>query len=185
MSGGGDWLSRWRVRLGYPLAVLVLWFARPTLESIGWGAAIGTVGLLVRGLAAGHLQKHEELATAGPYGYTRNPLYLGSAILAVAFTVACRSWAAAILVVAYFSVFYAAVMRHEELELRKQYGAVFEQYAARVPLFFPAWKKAAESGASGRSFSWQQYARNREYQAAIGFVLVLVVLFLLRHWRGG
>lgn len=185
MSRSGDGFTRWRVPVGYPLAIGVLWLARPTLESIALGAAIGALGLLVRGLAAGHLQKHEQLATAGPYGYTRNPLYLGSAILAGGFAVACRSWAAAILVVAYFSVFYAAVMRREELELRKQYGAAFEQYAARVPLFFPAWKKAVESAASGRGFSWQQYARNREYQAAIGFALVLAVLFLLRQWRGG
>jgi protein-S-isoprenylcysteine O-methyltransferase Ste14 len=110
-------------------------------------------------------------------------LYLGSAILAGAFAAACRSWPAAVLVAVYFGVFYIAVMRREERELRKQYGAAFEAYAARVPLFFPVFPKTAEPAASVRNFSWQQYARNREYQAAIGLVLVLAVLYLLRYWQ--
>lgn len=183
MSGSGEGFARWRVRVGYPLALVVFWLAKPTLKSIAWGAAIGAVGLLVRGLTAGHLRKHEALATTGPYAYTRNPLYLGSAILAGGLAVACRSWPAAALVAVYFSVFYIAVMRREERELRKQYGAAFEEYAARVPLFFPVLRKAAEPAASVRRFSWQQYARNREYQAAIGLVLVLAVLSLLRYWQ--
>ena len=181
MNGTGGGFTRWRVRMGYPLAIVVLWLARPTLESIVWGAAVGATGLLVRGRAAGHLQKHEELATAGPYAYTRNPLYLGSAILAAGFAAACRSWPAAALVAAYFGVFYIAVMRREENELRKQYGPTFEEYATRVPLFFPAMKKMAESTPGARGFSWHRYVQNREYQAAIGFVLVLAVLYLLRY----
>lgn len=183
MSGSGDGFTRWRVRVGYPLAIVVLGLARPAPESIALGAAIGAVGLLVRGLAAGYLQKQEALAMTGPYAYTRNPLYLGSAILAAGFAAACRSWLAAVLVAAYFGVFYIAVMRREEQELRTQYGATFEQYAGRVPLFFPAMKKMTEPTAGARGFSWQQYARNREYQAAIGFALVLVLLCLLRYWQ--
>ena len=180
---GGDGFTRWRVRVGYALAIVVFWLARPTLDSIALGAAIGAAGLLVRGLAAGYLRKREALATAGPYAYTRNPLYVGSAILAGGFAVACRSWPAAALVSVYFSVFYIAVMRREEQELRRQYGAAFEEYAARVPLFFPVSWKTAGTGEGARSFSWQQYARNREYQAAIGLVLVVGLLFILRHWQ--
>ena len=50
------------------------------------------LGLVIRALASGHLQKNEQLATAGPYAYTRNPLYLGSLILAIGFALASRSW---------------------------------------------------------------------------------------------
>lgn len=183
MSGSGEGFTRWRVRVGYLLALVVFWLARPTVRSIAWGAAVGAVGLLLRGLAAGYLQKHAALTSTGPYAYTRNPLYLGSAILAAGFAVACDSWPAAALIAAYFGVFYIAVMRREEHELRQQYGATFEQYAARVPPFFPVWKKTTESKARRWGFSWQHYVRNREYQAAIGLVLVLGLLFLLRHWQ--
>jgi len=175
MSSARELAMRWRVRLGYPLAVLCLWLAHPTWLSLVCGGAIGLAGLLVRGAAAGHLRKHEELATSGPYAFTRNPLYFGSALLAAGFLVAGRSWIAALLVAIYFAVFYGAVMRGEESELRARYGTAFEGYAARVPLFWPRLKGGRASAAG---FSWASYRRNREYQAALGFAAVLVFLVL-------
>ncbi len=58
------------------------------------GAVIAAFGLIVRGAAAGYLRKDQQLATGGPYSRTRNPLYLGSALLAAGFIVAGHSvWA--------------------------------------------------------------------------------------------
>ena len=82
---------RWRVRVGYPVAVLYWVLARPTLRSIVFGIALGAFGLAIRALAAGHLWKDQELAVTGPYASTRNPLYLGSALLAAAFAIAGNS----------------------------------------------------------------------------------------------
>jgi hypothetical protein len=48
-------------------------------------------GILLRALASGYVKKNEELTTSGPYAYTRNPLYLGSLIMAVGFAIAARS----------------------------------------------------------------------------------------------
>ena len=83
----GAFFARWRVRLGYPLAILVLVFARPTPQSILYGALVGGIGLFVRAMAAGHLHKQLVLTVTGPYAHTRNPLYLGSALLALAVVV--------------------------------------------------------------------------------------------------
>ena len=82
---------RWRVRLGYPVAVIFCVLARSTPRSIVIGGIVAAFGLLVRGAASGHLHKDEELATTGPYATTRNPLYLGSAFLSVGFIVAGNS----------------------------------------------------------------------------------------------
>jgi len=82
---------RWRVRLGYPLAVAVLFFARPQPRSILYGGLVGLVGLALRAWAAGYLHKQEVLTVTGPYAYTRNPLYLGSAVLALGVAIATRS----------------------------------------------------------------------------------------------
>ena len=180
----GDLLARWRVRLGYPLAMVVFWLARPTARSLVWGGIIGIAGLLVRGLAAGFLKKQETLTIAGPYSYTRNPLYLGSAALAAGFAAACHSWYAAAVVAAYFACFYPPVMRREERELQARYGTSFDDYAARVPLFFPGFTPVRFADAKDQAFSWKQYAKNREYQAAAGFILVFGVLYLLMRWRG-
>ena len=109
---------RWRVRIGYPVAVLYWLLAKPTHHWIAMGAAVAGFGILIRAIAAGHLSKDRELATAGPYARTRNPLYLGSAFLAAGFAIAGHSWWAGSLIVIYFAVFYYAVMRNEEQDLR-------------------------------------------------------------------
>jgi protein-S-isoprenylcysteine O-methyltransferase Ste14 len=181
MIAGSAFFVRWRVRLGYPLALAVLWFARPTPRSIVIGAAVGLIGLWLRAYAAGYLQKHEILTLTGPYTHTRNPLYLGSAILAVGAAVATHSWVSSVLLGVYFTIFYPVVMRREEAELREHYGARFEEYARAVPLFIPRVSAAKLPGNSVGAFSLARYKKNREYQAAIGFLLLLGLLFLM--WR--
>src|SRR5260370_37950206 len=103
MSSAGNFLVRWRVRLGYPLAIAVLAFSRPTPHSILFGALVGVAGLCLRAYAAGYLHKQEVLSVTGPYAYTRNPLYLGSAILAFGAGIAMRSWISAFILVIYFA----------------------------------------------------------------------------------
>ena len=173
--------ARWRVRLGYPLAIVVLVLAHPTPKSIAIGGLIGLIGLWLRGLAAGHLHKQEMLTVSGPYAYTRNPLYFGSAILTAGAAVAMNSWIAAVLLLAYFAVFYSVVMRKEEGELRFHHGTAFEEYAKAVPLFFPRVTAAKVGLGVERTFSLAQYKKNREFRAAIGFLLLLVLLVI--EWR--
>jgi len=177
----GAFFARWRVRLGYPLAILVLVFARPTPQSILYGALVGAIGLLVRAMAAGHLHKQLVLTVTGPYAYTRNPLYLGSAILALGVAIAIHSWISAAILLGYFALFYSIVMRREENELRSHHGAAFEAYVRAVPLFFPRFTPANLPGSREGAFSVAQYQKNREYRSAIGFLLLLAVLLLI--WR--
>ncbi len=180
----GEIWMRWRVRAGYPVALACWLLARPTAESLLVGAGLAGLGLLLRGAAAGYLRKGERLATSGPYAFTRNPLYLGSALLAAGFAVASHSWIAAAILAAYFALFYSAVMRREEQELRVRYGATFDDYAARVPLFWPRWTSTTKSSiAGGTAFSWAVYRRNREYQALLGFLAGLALLWL-EYLRG-
>jgi protein-S-isoprenylcysteine O-methyltransferase Ste14 len=175
------WL-RWRARLGFPLAAICLWLARPSEESILAGAAVAVVGLAVRAAAAGHLRKGETVAMSGPYARTRNPLYFGSGLLAAGFAVASRSWAVAALVTTFYVAIYPYLMRREEGELRARFGSAFDDYARRVPLFWPLLR--ARGGDSGTQFSWVRYANNREYQAAIGTAALLLGLWALSIWRG-
>lgn len=140
---------------------------------------LGLVGLLVRARAAGYLHKQELLTVTGPYAYTRNPLYFGSSVLAVAAAVASHSWISAAIVCGYFASVYFFVMRREEGELRSRYGAAFDEFAHAVPLFFPRPTPARLSFSSAGSFSSAQYRKNHEYQAALGFVFLLALLFLI------
>jgi protein-S-isoprenylcysteine O-methyltransferase Ste14 len=180
-----DFFARWRVRIGYILAILVLWLARPAPGWILAGGVIGLFGLLIRGYAAGYLHKQEVLTVAGPYAYTRNPLYFGSSILTLGAVIAMRSvWSAALLLI-YFALVYSFVMRREEMELRVKHGAAFDAYAARVPLFFPRFFVAnAEEQSGTAAFSWARYKKNHEYEAAVGFLVLLVALVVIWRLRG-
>jgi protein-S-isoprenylcysteine O-methyltransferase Ste14 len=179
MSAAANFFMRWRVRLGYPLAIVALAFSRPTPRSILLGALIGVAGLCLRAYAAGYLHKQEVLTVTGPYAYTRNPLYLGSAILAFGAGIAMRSWISACILIIYFAVFYRAVMQREAKELHLRHGASFEEYARTVPLFLPRLTAAKLSGDSAGSFSFAQYRKNHEWQAAAGFLFLLFVLVVI------
>lgn len=172
---------RWRVRTGYPVAVLFLLLASPAPKAILIGSVVAFGGLTIRGYASGYLRKDRELATSGPYAHTRNPLYLGSAILASGFVIAGHSIWAGLLIAAYFTIFYYAVMRNEEEDLRKRFGTAFDEYAARVPLFFPALITRSTNGAS--AFLWDQYSRNREYKALVGTLLGIGVMWARMYIR--
>jgi len=140
------------------------------------GVGIAIVGLLLRGYAAGHLRKHKQLAISGPYAFTRNPLYLGSLILAAGFSVASHSRISTLLLAAYFGIFYPVVIRREQGELKTLYGAAFEEYALKVPAF---WPRLSPAVVSTEHFSWLLYKQNREYEAAIGLVVAMAILGLM------
>ena len=184
MSGAAKWIARWRVRLGYLLAIAVLFFARPNPKSVAVGATIGIVGLWLRAYAAGYLKKQEVLTTTGPYAYTRNPLYLGSAVLAAGAAWAMHSWISAAILGVYFTIVYYVVMRREESELRGHFCEAFDVYARRVPLFFPRLIPARIEGSSAGAFSFAQYRKNHEYQAALGFIFLLCFLLVIWRLRG-
>lgn len=176
-----DFFARWRVRLGYLLAILLLVLARPTPQAILIGGLIGLFGLAIRAYAAGYLHKQEILTTTGPYAYTRNPLYFGSSFLALGAAISVHSWVGGVLLLTYFALVYTFVMRREERELRAQHPLEFDAYALAVPLFLPRFSRNSRAGASPLTFSWPQYKKNHEYEAALGFLLLLLALAVI--WR--
>ena len=165
---------RIRVPLGFAFAVLFFWLARPAVKSIFLGACLIVPGLVIRGLASGHLQKNQQLATGGPYAYTRNPLYLGSLILAVGFAVAARSWWIAGGIVLMFFAIYLPVIRAEEVFLRERFPQ-FEDYARDVPSLFPRMSAFAKPNGE---FSWDLYWKHREYNATLGSVAIMAALLV-------
>ncbi len=169
---------RIRVPLGFLFAAVYLWLAHPSVRSIIIGVCIATLGLLVRALASGHVQKNEQLAMSGPYAYTRNPLYLGSLIIACGFAVASRSWFVAGIAAVMLFAIYIPVIRSEEDFLRTRF-AEFDDYCRNVPRLFP--KLKANQGSAG-SFSAHLYCKHREYNAALGAVLMTVALIVKILW---
>jgi protein-S-isoprenylcysteine O-methyltransferase Ste14 len=177
-------MARWsaiarriRVPLGFVFAILYLWLAKPTAGSMLIGTTLIIPGLAIRALASGHLQKNERLATGGPYAYTRNPLYLGSLILAIGFALAARSWWIGGGIVLLFFVIYLPVIRSEETFLRERFPE-FDEYAREVPSLFP---RLTRFGKRSGEFSWDLYWKHREYNATVGAAAIMAVL-LAKLW---
>jgi len=172
---------RIRVPLGFLFAAFYLWRARPDWLSLVAGGAVVGGGLFVRAMASGHVKKNEQLASTGPYAYCRNPLYLGSIIVAIGFAIAARDvWVAAGIAIL-FVVIYVPVMRSEEAFLR-QHFMEFENYASRVPRLLPKtlWFAGLTSG-----FSRELYRQHREYNAFIGAAAMLAALVVKMLWFPG
>jgi protein-S-isoprenylcysteine O-methyltransferase Ste14 len=167
-------MQRWRVPLGFVCGALFLFFARPTMWTLIVGGGVAVPGLALRAWASGHLRKNEALAVTGPYAYTRNPLYLGSFLMGLGFTIAAgQIWLVIVFIVMILGI-YLPVMRVESATLADLFGKKYLRYAKEVPLLLP--KLSPYSRATAGSFDRSLYLRYREYRASIGTIIAWAVL---------
>jgi protein-S-isoprenylcysteine O-methyltransferase Ste14 len=176
-SGWSKVARRIRVPMGFVFAAVFLWLARPGWEWLGLSLLLVVPGLWLRGYAAGYVKKNAEVTVTGPYAYTRNPLYLGSMLIAFGFALAARSVWIALALAVLFAVIYIPVIRSEEEYLRSQFAA-YEAYAARVPRLIPRLRAEPHGKDEGGGFSAGLYRKHREYNALIGAAAIYAVLML-------
>ncbi len=177
MSGGWNRIAkRIRVPLGFAFAIFFLWMARPSLLFIALSLLLVVPGVCLRAYASGYVKKNAELTMTGPYAYTRNPLYLGSMLIAFGFALASRSPWIAIALAALFAVIYVPVISGEEQFLRAKFPE-FDAYASRVPRLLPRIGRPAPQDGGG-GFSAALYQKHREYNALIGAVAIYAALVL-------
>ena len=175
---------RVRVPLGFATAAVFLVFARPTPRSLALSLAGVLPGLALRAYAAGYVKKNAELTRTGPYAHTRNPLYLGSMLIAFGFAMAAgRLWLAVLLLALFLAIYYPTILS-EEAYLRGAF-ADFDGYAQRVPRLLPRWTPARFPGTTpvgGRSFSRERYLHHREYNSLMGSAALYAALLLRFLW---
>ncbi|MGD1106777.1 MAG: isoprenylcysteine carboxylmethyltransferase family protein [Terracidiphilus sp.] len=186
---------RIRVPLGFlTAAVYLVEVVRrpPHPPVIAWSLALVLPGLALRAAASGTVKKNQELTVTGPYAYTRNPLYLGSTLIAGGFAVALLSWPVALLLAAGFAAIYVPVIASEERFLRATFPK-FDGYCRSVPRFIPRLTPAklqrgsdlpvvsqpVTQTATG-GFSFALYLQHREYNSALGAALLYLSLLYLR-----
>jgi protein-S-isoprenylcysteine O-methyltransferase Ste14 len=184
-----DFIARWqrvarriRVPLGFLTAALYLFELirrAPHPAAVAWSLALVLPGLWLRAYAAGYVKKNRELTVTGPYAHTRNPLYLGSMLIAAGFAVALLSWPVALVLAFGFAAIYVPVIASEERFLRATFPG-FDDYCRQVPRLIPRLTPAAHPGAEKGSFSFSLYIQHREYNAAMGALLLYLSLLLLR-----
>ena len=186
-----DWIANWqriarriRVPLGFLTAGLYLFELTrraPRPDAVAWSLLLVLPGLWLRAYASGYVKKNRELTQTGPYAHTRNPLYLGSILMAAGFAVALLSWPVALVLAIMFAVIYIPTIASEERFLRATFPE-FPDYCRRVPRLFPRLTPSNPSGNDGPhgAFALSLYLKHREYNAAIGTALLYLCLLLLR-----
>ena len=158
--------ARLRVTLGFPVAAVAFYLARPTWTWVGVGALVAALGEGLRVWAAGHLEKGREITRSGPYRLTRHPLYVGSAVIGVGFVIASASLVVTLIVLGYLAVMLLAAARLEEATLRDRFGEQYDQYVAGA------------LRAPQRSFTVSRAVANGEHHALLGFMAALAILGL-------
>ncbi|HXS97204.1 MAG TPA: isoprenylcysteine carboxylmethyltransferase family protein [Candidatus Limnocylindrales bacterium] len=171
-----DRVAKLRVPGGFLLVVVFAWLAHPTTESFCIGVPVSLVGLALRAWSAGCLAKNQQLATGGPYAYVRNPLYIGTLLVAAGLVIAARNGWLGLLFAAVFGLIYLPVIQLEEQHLRSLFPD-YASYSASVPALIP--KLRAIPQKNPQPFRGSLYLKNQEYQAGAGFAAGM--LFLL--WK--
>ena len=157
-------LARLRVPLGFVSAIVVMWLATPTWQTLAWGLPIAALGEALRIWAAGHLEKSREVTRSGPYRWLRHPLYVGSSLMAAGLAIAAGSLVVAAIVAIYMTTTITAAILTENAFLRQAFGADYAAWqAGRMPSVM-------------RRFSLDRAVRNREYRALAGFLLIAALL---------
>jgi len=171
----GQFVRRHRRNIGIPLVLASLILARFEWRYLWVSMSLIELGEIIRIWAAGHLRKEQIVTTGGPYRRIRNPLYLGSFLIATGFCVIAGSLLIWIFMIAYFLFCYIPVIRFEENVLREKFGAAYSQYAAIVPAFYPGMRLFPDPWTN---FSWLQVWRNKEYNAVLGILLMYAFLIV-------
>jgi protein-S-isoprenylcysteine O-methyltransferase Ste14 len=155
-----------------------------TREYPHWpGVVLCGIGAFIRFWASGWLKKDHELATQGPYALVRNPLYLGTFLMAVGILWAVQLWVLLAITAGFFLSVYHFVILDEETKLRKLFPQTFDSYCQKTPRVIPSPYSIVRAFRSkGEQFSWSLASKNKAFEAILSFVglvgFTAVVAFL-------
>jgi protein-S-isoprenylcysteine O-methyltransferase Ste14 len=197
----GSWFFRWRsyVLLSFaPLALMVITQPEPIEAKFGHIAdtlfesaciALAFLGLAIRAYVVGHVpartsgrntakQIADTLNTTGLYSLTRNPLYLGNAVIYMAVAFFLQNVWFAVLMLLFLIIYLERIIATEEKFLAAKFGDQYRNWADVVPAFFPrltGWR------APELAFSFRNVLR-REYSGLFAIVAVFFVLDQSREY---
>jgi protein-S-isoprenylcysteine O-methyltransferase Ste14 len=144
----------------------------PTLP----GIALCFVGATLRFWASGYLRKDRRPAVGGPYAQVRNPLYLGTYLMALGTAWAAGSYALLATATVLFAAIYHFIILDEENKLDRLFGDPYREYRRLVPRFLPRpWPASGEAlrqvnpELAHHAFDWKLAMANKAYEAYASF----------------
>lgn len=175
-------VKKHRTKVSGILAVLFLLLARPTPRSLILGLPIVGIGEAIRIWSSGYIKKSSVLTVTGPYSLSRNPLYVGSFILASGFVTAMGDLRLAAVFFLFFVFVYWFTVRWEEGKLARVFPGQWKDYVDHVPRFLPLMRLPLYKAGQ---FSWAQVRRNQEHANAGVVLVVYLILWAKALFWGG
>lgn len=173
------WLmGRTRIATAWVFAVLLVLTARemPSLP----GIIVCFLGATLRYWASGYLRKDARPAVGGPYAWVRNPLYLGTYVMAVGTALSTGNVYLLVGLSLTFAFLYNTIIGDEETKLREIFGAPYALYCSLVPRLFPRpWPAKRERllevnpEPTHHVFSRELAAKNKAHEAYVTFVALI------------
>lgn len=119
-----------------PLPKLPVFFSRVAglmLGGVGLGLALGSVALFRQaGTNVAPIKPSTTLVKAGPYRFTRNPMYVGLSFLYLGLGLWRQVWWALILLPGLILMIQHQVIAREERYLERKFGAAYVDYKRLV-----------------------------------------------------
>jgi len=72
------------------------------------------------------------IVECGPFGFSRNPLYLALTLLYFGLTLAFNTWWGIVLLVPVLIIMHRGVVLREERYLEQKFGETYRQYRSKV-----------------------------------------------------
>jgi|RhiMethySRZTD1v2_1073278.scaffolds.fasta_scaffold00828_10 protein-S-isoprenylcysteine O-methyltransferase Ste14 len=161
---------------------------QPVLYAIG--CTLGLLGIAMRVWGCGHLRKNQDVVTSGPYAHVKNPLYVGTFLLALGGVLAAGSpvmpalllWTALgpLFLVLWFGYYMPKKQRIEGNRLRKHFGSAYDEYDRAVPAFVPSLRRWPSS--SRAPWHWPTFLSNHELGLDVLLVLLFVAMPFAQDW---
>ena len=173
-----------RFAIIYPFGVIFLLLG--SIDALSLRAGIGYVlaGLMIRLWSNGYAIKNDKLTTSGPYGFVRNPLYLGTFLIAIGFALMLNlnlpvilSYITKILFLASLVFVYFSTVKNEEGMLLKRFGKNFQDYCNKVPAIIPRLTPYAEG--EKWPFDMDRLIYSKEYKSLF-WITVIIIGFHLK-----
>lgn len=115
-----------------------------------------------------------KLVTGGMFAVCRNPLYLGNLIILAGLLVIHNNpWVYGV-GGGFFLITYWALVLAEERYLRREFGAAYDAYCARVPRWLPR-LSAVPAALRGMRFNWRR-AIAKEYSSCVAWVVAALLI---------
>lgn len=196
----GNLLFHWRNGL-FPIAFLVIalaskprWFlgdprADAALDVVGFLVALSGQALRAVVIGLAYIQRGgkdrrihaDALVTEGLFRHSRNPLYVGNALVYLGLFIILNSTLGYLVGVPFFLMAYWCITLAEENFLLGRFGSEYAEYCRSVPRYLPRLARVGETLKS-MEFNWKRLVR-KEYGSTFSWLTTALFLVWWESFR--